>query len=258
MSYLFGDSPTARQRLDVLAQTFQGPTREFLSGFTPPASNLAVDLGCGPGHTTHLIAELMPFQRVVGLDSSESFVESASECSGSRVSFLTHDVTATPFPTPPADLMFCRFLLPHLPDPARALTRWASQLSGSGVALLEEVHWIVTENPVFDSYLKALTRVLEAQSMELYAGARLPKLLNGSGLQVASDDTRRLRVANRDAAAMFSMNIRAWGPTAQALELYETKFLGSLHSELVAIAEGASNGQSEIAWGMRQVVLTPR
>ena len=150
MSYLFGDSARAQRRLDILARTFDAPTREFLANFEPSSTDLALDLGCGPGHTTRLIADLLPFDKIVGLDKSSQFVSFALRSSPSRVSFINHDVTVVPFPIPSADLIFCRFLLPHLPNPIRALVGWVSQLSTEGALLVEEVDWIHTDNPVLE------------------------------------------------------------------------------------------------------------
>ncbi len=258
MSYLFGDTTTAQRRLDVLARAFQGPTHEFLSGFEPSGINLALDLGCGPGHTTQLIADLLPFNRVVGLDKSTQFIASASDSASPRVSFIQHDVTAFPFPVPAADLIFCRFLLPHLSNPAQAVVGWASQLSDRGLLLIEEVDWINTRHPVLESYLTALARVLDAQGAALYAGAQMPELINGAPLKMTSDVTRRLPVSNHDAATMFSMNIRSWGTTHPAISLYGSSFLQSLRNDLEQMTGDYSGEESEIEWGMRQMVLEPR
>ena len=188
------------------------------------ALDLAVDLGCGPGHTTRLIAEILPFKRVVGLDKSPSFIEAASNSSSTCISFKQHDVTLVPFPLPPADLIFCRFLVTHLPTPDQTLARWASQLSPEACALLlEEVHWIHTSNPVLDSYLSALDRVMDAMGVALYTGARLPELIKSTPLKIIADNTRHLAVSNSDAAAMFSMNIRSWGTSHPALSLYGSR-----------------------------------
>ncbi len=243
--------------MDILARTFEAPTREFLSNFEPQSTDLAVDLGCGPGHTTRLIADLLPFEKVIGIDMSSQFVSSASQSSPSRVSFINHDVTVVPFPVPFSDLVFCRFLLPHLSNRRQALESWASQLSTGGALLLEEVDWIHADNPVLDCYLTSLARVLDAQGTALCAGAQLPGLLNGAPLKIASDAIRRLPVSNRDAAVMFSMNIRAWGATHPAISLFGTSFLKTLHNDLECMAEDASGDESDIEWGMRQMVLEP-
>ena len=257
MSYLFGDSVTAQSRLDILARTFEPPTQEFLSTFTPRGKALALDLGCGPGHTTRLIAESLPFKRVVGLDKSPNFIDAASGAGSDQVSYLQHDVSVTPFPVSPADLIFCRFLITHLPTPDRALAKWASQLSPSGALLLEEVHWIHTRNPVLESYLSALDRVMDATGVALYAGARLPELINGTPLKITADNTRHHPVTNRDAAAMFSMNLRSWGTSHPAISLYGSAFLCSLRGDLEEMTVDSPDTLSEIQWGMRQMVLEP-
>ena len=255
MTYLFGDSPTAQSRLHILARTFEPPTREFLSTFNPKGTHLAVDLGCGPGHTTRLIAESLPFERVVGLDKSSDFVDAASRSAPARVTFLQHDVASVPFPASPADLIFCRFLVTHLPSPDQAIAGWASQLSPGGALLLEEVHWIDTGNPALETYLSALDRVMNAMGVDLYAGAGLSELVDSAPVKIIADTTRRHAVTNRDAAAMFSMNIRTWGMSHPALSLYGSAFLRSLHNDLEEITAGSPEALSEIEWGMRQIVL---
>ena len=257
MSYLFGDSPTAHSRLDLLARTFEPSTRAFLTTFSPKGTDLALDLGCGPGHTTRLIAETLPFKRVVGLDKSPNFIGAASNASCTHISFQQHDVTSAPFPIPPADLIFCRFLVAHLPTPHEVLERWASQLSPQGTLLLEEVHWIETGNPVLESYLSALDRVMDATGVALYAGARLPDLIDSAPLSITADNTRRHAVTNRDAAAMFSMNIRSWGMSHPALSLYGSAYLRSLHHDLEDMIANSPAALSEIEWGMRQMILEP-
>lgn len=257
MSYLFGDSATAQSRLDLLARTFEPPTREFLSGFSPRGTDLAIDLGCGPGHTTRLIAENLPYEKIVGLDKSPSYVEAASHATPPHISFLVHDVVSVPFPLPPADLIFCRFLVTHLPTPDQALARWASQLSNHGAILLEEVHWIHPRNSVLESYLSALERVMDATGIALYTGAQFPELIKSTPLKITADNTRHLAVSNRDAAAMFSMNIRSWGTSHPALSLYGSPYLRSLHNDLKEMMEDSPDALSEIEWGMRQIVLEP-
>ena len=62
MQYLFGDSDIAARRLEVLAEVFAEPTRAFFLEAVPKRPRLAVDLGCGPGYTTHLLRD-HPAQR---------------------------------------------------------------------------------------------------------------------------------------------------------------------------------------------------
>ena len=51
-SYAFGDSELARERLAIVAATFEAPTRRLLEDLPPRPARYVIDMGCGPGHTT--------------------------------------------------------------------------------------------------------------------------------------------------------------------------------------------------------------
>jgi hypothetical protein len=78
--YAFGDTSLAARCLALLADVFEPPSRAFLERFAGPVSSgaepldLAVDLGCGPGHSTRLVATMVGARRTLGLDQSGSFV----------------------------------------------------------------------------------------------------------------------------------------------------------------------------------------
>lgn len=75
MSYTFGDNEEASRRLRRLADLYEPETRALLElafdGCEACTPRLAVDLGCGPGWSTQLLAAVLKPQRTVGLDSSE-------------------------------------------------------------------------------------------------------------------------------------------------------------------------------------------
>ena len=69
MTYAFGDSERAARRLALVAQVFERSSEAFLADAKRRRA-LAVDLGCGPGHTTELLARATDSARCVGLDAS--------------------------------------------------------------------------------------------------------------------------------------------------------------------------------------------
>ena len=121
-------SATPRRRRGVLACWPTSSSRRFLARFAGRPLDLAVDLGCGAGHTTRLLASVLGPRRALGLDQSASFVALAAADAPPGVEFAVHDVTRAPFPCPPADLLSCRLLLSHLPNPP-GLTRRHDRLA---------------------------------------------------------------------------------------------------------------------------------
>lgn len=252
--YLFGDTEIAAARLDVVAEVFADTSRAFLRETVTSAPALAVDLGCGPGHTTRLIAETLRPRRTVGLELSEAFVSRARRDASPEVEFLRHDVTAVPFPTGPADLVYCRFLLSHFKDPMKLVRTWATQLEPGGLMLVDEVEWIRTEHPVFRTYLEILDGLVRSRGAALNAGPIVEAIADADGLRRRSSRLARLEPSVGQAARMFVINLRAWRDERFVRETSGDATLDELDRALESLL--ASDRRGEIEWGMRQVAFT--
>jgi trans-aconitate 2-methyltransferase len=244
--YTFGDSEMAARRLAEVAAVFGAPTRAFLGRVVGGSVGMAVDLGCGPGYTTELLGRCLRPRRLAGLDRSEAFLERARR----RVpgaDFHVHDVTATPLPTGPADLLFARFLLTHLPLPGRVVAAWATQLVPGGLLLLDEVEWIRTRDPALAGYLRTVAAVLEARGHRLEVGAVIDALPDPPGLERRASQVAVHEVDPARAAAMFRTNLSVWRHDPDARELAGTAALDRLDRDL------AGQCTAPITWGLRQV-----
>jgi ubiquinone/menaquinone biosynthesis C-methylase UbiE len=105
-----------------------------------PAESSVVDLGCGTGSLSVLLAEAG--HDVHGLDLSEEMVKAArAKASSASVSFTTGDADRPPYPKASFDVVLARHVLWALPDPAAALREWVSLLKPDGVLLLVEGRW---------------------------------------------------------------------------------------------------------------------
>lgn len=133
VEYLFGDSDTAANRLRLLQDVFAESSRALLSESVTCRPNLVVDIGCGLGHTTHLVNATLNPRRIIGIDSSESIIAEARTRSDHE-QYLVHDATIIPFPAEPADVLYARFVVSHLQDPVDVLGAWANQLVEGGLS----------------------------------------------------------------------------------------------------------------------------
>jgi SAM-dependent methyltransferase len=248
--YSFGDSELAGERLAHVARVFEAPSRAFLGEWGFPGRALAVDLGCGPGHTTRLLREVLRCQRTLGLDASAAFVEAAGRQPREGIDYLRHDAMQLPFPAGPADLIYARLLLSHLAEPDRAIRGFSTQLRPGGRLLLDEVEWIRSDEPAFGRYLSIVEAMLAARGQCLYVGPRLEAL--AAGRRVVSSEVRRHPVDSRDAATMFSLNLRHFRHNEDVRERMAEAELDALAGELQALRE---RGDAEIVWGLRQLVI---
>jgi SAM-dependent methyltransferase len=254
MRYLFGDSELAAARLEIVARVFEPATRAFLAEVDLHEPDLVIDLGCGPGHTTALLAEVLGPRSAVGLDLSEEFIERARLLAPSECSFQLHDVTDVPFPVGPADLLYCRYLLTHLDDPVGVLSRWADQVRGGGFVLLEEVEWIETNVGVLSRYLEILDEMLRSQSHALYIGSELERAPVPGVLAKRSSRVGVLPVSPQDAATMFAMNLPNWREQPFVRESVRPEEVDRLQRDLEELRERPAAGDAQIVWGLRQIV----
>lgn len=102
--------------------------RKFLDARTRPAAELllrvpltaaerVIDLGCGPGNSTALLAERFPAAHITGVDNSPEMLR-AARAAEPRLEWLQEDI-ASYRPASPVDLSFSNAALHWLPDHAR-------------------------------------------------------------------------------------------------------------------------------------------
>lgn len=231
-AYLFGDTELAAQRLCLLAAVFEPSTRAFLQEvvYRPPCR--VVDLGCGPGYSTELLARTLSPHETFGLDRSPRFVASARQCATRAIQFHVHDVTSLPLPVLPSDVMYCRFLLSHLRNPQQVIKGWMGQLQDGGLLLVEETSEIHVSNPTFRRYLDIVDRFLRAQGSELYAGRLVEAIDAGVGSIKRASRLARVRPSNRDTARLFLWNLQGWREQPFVKANYSCAEIDRLEAEL--------------------------
>jgi trans-aconitate 2-methyltransferase len=89
-----------------------------------------VDLGCGPGNSTEVLAACFPGASVTGLDSSADMIEAARK----RLPALKFDVSSieTWYDPGPYDVILANAVLQWLPDHGRLLPTLAAKLAPGG------------------------------------------------------------------------------------------------------------------------------
>ena len=237
----------------MVAEHWAAPSTEFLREDVPSGPRLALDLGCGPGHTTRLVAAVTGATKTVGLDMSEAFLARARGAAPAGVEFDNHDVMELPLPGAPADLVYGRLLLSHIPRPDRVVRAWMSQLAPGGVLALDEVGWISTSEPALSRYLEMLEDLLAVRGSALAAGPIVDGLDGGTDGRKRSSVERIHPVPAAVAAEMFTLNLVTWREEPYVRDAHSREELDDLDAELREITRRP--GRATITWGMRQVTF---
>jgi trans-aconitate 2-methyltransferase len=107
--------------------------RDLLAAIDHRSPRLVIDLGCGPGNNTELIADRWPDARVVGIDSSPRMIEAArSRERPGRLEFRAGDLREWA-PDSAADVVLASAVLQWLPGHLDLLPRLAGFLAPGGV-----------------------------------------------------------------------------------------------------------------------------
>lgn len=111
------------------------PARDLLAQVPLDRASFVVDLGCGPGNSTQLLAERFPDAEVLGLDTSPAMLTAARERLP-QARFEQGDAATFTLPRP-ADLIFANAVLQWVPDHERVIPRLVSLLAPGGVLAVQ-------------------------------------------------------------------------------------------------------------------------
>lgn len=106
------------------------PVRDLVAAIPTQQVRHAIDLGCGPGNSTEVLAARFPQARVSGVDSSEDMV-AAARLRLPGLDFALADIAAWT-PTQPFDVILANASLQWLPDHATLYPHLVKQLAPGG------------------------------------------------------------------------------------------------------------------------------
>ncbi|HYI02331.1 methyltransferase domain-containing protein [Hyalangium sp.] len=215
------------------------PFFELLARVEAAAPVQVVDLGCGTGDLTLVLAERWPSARVTGVDSSEAMVaEATRRATPERVRFELADLAGWKA-SAPVEVLFSNAALHWLPDHPALLSRLVSQLTPSGVLAFQipanfdaPSHRRIDEvraHPRFAATLAPVRRG-HAEPLDFYEAQ-----LAGLSLTVDAWDTTYLHVLQGEDAVLQWLLGTTLRPVLAALGPDESKaFLDMLRPLLSA------------------------
>lgn len=178
--YHLGKANLERQRW--LGKVLIPFTRTFMTQPGLPAAVRCLDVGCGIGETTRLLASVAPNAECIGLEKDAALLAAARRQSDEpRVCFQEGDATQLPFGDHSFDFVFARYLMMHLPEPGDAIREMLRVVKKGGTVMLIEPDFSFhATHPPSWAY-ERLPELLRALLPDPFVGRKLGHLLREAG-----------------------------------------------------------------------------
>jgi trans-aconitate 2-methyltransferase len=162
---------SARQYTQFEAERTR-PVRDLLHAVDPARRERVVDLGCGPGNSTAVLAAGFPGAEVTGLDSSPDMIEAARKRLPD-VRFDLADISTWDEPGP-YDVILANAVLQWVPDHETLLPRLAGKLADGGCLAVQMPDNL--DEPAHRLMREIAAETRWADKLAGAAGARAPRL----------------------------------------------------------------------------------
>jgi SAM-dependent methyltransferase len=217
--YALATGSAAAYRLGLLHDLYGPGTRGVLleAGLRPGMR--AADLGCGVGLVTALLAELVgPQGHIVGIDASAAQLDQARaqlHPGGGNISFVEASATNTGLPPESFDLVYCRFLLIHLPEPERALAEMRALLRPGGILVCEDgdLTSAGSEPPsALGAFADLFGRLGPVRGLDYTLGRRLFHLVQAAGFPAPEVTFNQPVLARGETKRLLELSVAEAGP----------------------------------------------
>jgi SAM-dependent methyltransferase len=218
-TYALATGKAAAHRLHILHALYGEGTRRVLREAGVQGGMSAADLGCGVGTVTDVLCELVgPEGHVVGVDASAAQLTSARERFKGRsanITFVEASATATGLPPASFDLVFCRFLLIHLPEPERALAEMRALLKPGGTLVCEDgdLSSAGSEPPsALDDFAELWGRMGPTRGVDYTLGRRLFRMVRAAGFPAPQVSFNQPVAASGENKRFLELSVAEAGP----------------------------------------------
>jgi SAM-dependent methyltransferase len=187
--YMLRGGIQGRERLRLIARALGATTGNLFDRLGIDLGLRCLDVGCGGGDVAlELARRVRPSGRVLGVDIDDAKLElarhEASAAGLSNVEYRNADVLAGALDER-FDVVYARFLLSHLADPAGATTMLVGAARPHGIVAVEDIDYrgsfAYPESRAHDRYRDIYMATARARDGDPTIGPRLPSLLAAAG-----------------------------------------------------------------------------
>jgi SAM-dependent methyltransferase len=209
----------AAYRLRILHGLYGTGTRRLLLEAGLRRGMHVADVGCGVGMVTHVLAELVGAEgHVVAIDASAAQLAQARQAlppNRTPVRFVEASATDTGLPPGSFDLVYCRFLLLHLPKPDEALREMRTLLKPNGILVCEDSDLTSagSEPPsAYGAFADLYGRLGPVRGVDYTLGRRLFHLVQAAGFTAPEITFNQPVLARGEHKRFLELSVAEAGP----------------------------------------------
>jgi SAM-dependent methyltransferase len=181
VTYIHGTDPEEQARLALLNRLTNPP---FLAWLDLRPTDSVLEVGSGLGILAREVAARVPEGEVIGVErSAEQLAESPADTPALK--FVQGDAHQLPFEESRFDLVYCRYLLEHVTDPAQVAREMFRVLKPGGRAYAQENNILVNafdpDCPQWDDIWERFVELQRRLGGDAQVGKRLFTLFRQAG-----------------------------------------------------------------------------
>src|SRR5262245_33150971 len=166
----------------------QAMRRDFLANVPFPDDSRVLEVGCGTGVLTRVIARLPQTESIIGVDPTPAFLDRARELSADlkNIEYDVADGRSLSFADETFDVVVFDSTLCHIPGPESAVSEAFRVLRADGLlAVFDGDYATVTVALSANDPLQACVDMMVANSVtDRYVVRRLPAMIRNAGFAV--------------------------------------------------------------------------
>ncbi|HEY8185433.1 MAG TPA: methyltransferase domain-containing protein [Pyrinomonadaceae bacterium] len=189
--YAIDGGREGKARLKLLARVMLPTTSQLLKRVGLSKGMKCLDVGCGGGDVTRLMASLVgPEGKVVGTDADLEVLTMAQQDAVTErldnVEFHHTDASVCQGEDE-NDLVYARFLLTHLSDPEKCLNAMVKACKPHGLIVIEDIDFAGSfcypPYPAYERYAELYQQVIQRRGGDPNIGPKLPGMLRRAGAE---------------------------------------------------------------------------